>query len=93
MRNQRKHILQQIINEKPEAVLVKNKYKVILGMLKRIYPMNFKKISEVVTDKILLDIIFDAINGNRDWQYMTEGHDKETKKILSQQYIVDNYMK
>ena len=87
-KNKRVVILQQIIKEKPHAVLVANKYKVILGMLKRLYPNQIEKIP----DQIFLDIIFDAVNGNRDWQFLTEGFDKEQKEILRQQFIVDNYM-
>lgn len=86
--NRRKEILQQIIKEKPHAVLVKNKYKVIYGMLKRIYPNNIAKIPE----QIFLDIIFDTVNGNRDWQMLTEGYDKENKEKLRQEFIINNYM-
>ena len=87
-KNKRVVILQQIIQEKPHAVLVANKYKVILGMLKRLYPNQIEKIP----DQIFLDIIFDAVNGNRDWQFLTEGFDKEKKEILRQQFVVDNYL-
>lgn len=87
-KNRRVVILEQIIKEKPHAILVENKYKVILGMLKRLYPNQIEKIP----DLIFLDIIFDAVNGNRDWQFLTEGCDKENKEKLRQQFVVDNYM-
>lgn len=87
-KNRRVGILEQIIKEKPHAILVENKYKVILGMLKRLYPNQIEKIP----DPIFIDIIFDAINGNRDWQFLTEGCDKENKEKLRQQFVVDNYM-
>ncbi len=83
--NMRKEILKTIIKENPEAVLVKNKYKVLYGMLRRIYP-NF--IESIPKDKFI-QIIFDAINGNRDWQMLTEGFDKEIKTILSQRKQID----
>lgn len=87
-KNKRVEILEQIIKEKPTAVLVANKYKVIFGMLKRLYPNQIEKIPQ----KIFIDIIFDAVNGNRDWQTLTEGCDKENKEILRQQYIVNNFL-
>lgn len=59
----RKEILAQIIKEKPEAVLVKNKYKVLVGMVKRLYPNNFDKIPL----RIWEDIAYDLVNGDRDW--------------------------
>jgi len=76
----RKEIIQKIIKERPDAVFVKNKYLVLYGMLKRIYPEQIEKIPK----EVFIDIIFDAVNGNRDWQTLTEGQDKENKMILSQ---------
>lgn len=83
--NRRKQILQKIISEKPDAVLVSNKYKVIVGLVKRLHPNEFEKISLAKWE----EIVFDAINGNRDWQSLTEGMDKENKKVLSQQWQID----
>lgn len=82
----RKQILAKIITERPDAVLVKNKYKVLVGMLKRLYPNQFEKIPY----KIWEDIAFDLINGDRDLRYLTEGEDKENKKRLSDNYIANN---
>jgi len=87
----RKEIIQAIINEKPEAKLVANKYKVIIGMLKKVYPNSMKKILSEIKHETFLDIIFDAINGNRDWQTLTEGEDKENKNKLEKQWIKNNY--
>jgi len=81
----RKDVLNKIINERPDAVLVKNKYLVIYGMLKRMYPNQIEKIPK----QIFIDIIFDAVNGNRDWQTLTEGFDKENKKRLSQEKMIE----
>lgn len=81
-KNLRKEIISKIISEHPvEACLVKNKYKVLAGMIKRMYPNNFEKIPLNVWE----DIIFDSINGNREWQQFTEGCDKENKERLSQE--------
>lgn len=85
----RKQLIQQIINKNPEAVLVKNKYKVLGGLVKRMFPNNYEKLSP----KIWEDIIYEVVNGDRDWRNLTAGMDKENKVILSQQWVVDNYMK
>jgi hypothetical protein len=85
-KNLRKEIIEKIIEEKPvEACLVKNKYKVLVGMIKRRYPNNFEKIPLNVWE----DIIFDSINGNREWQQLTEGYDKVNKKRLSQEKQIE----
>lgn len=90
MKNNRKKILSEIIKKNQDAILVKNKYKVLAGMIKRMYPKNFEKISDHMWEQI----IFDITNGNRDWQMLTEGFDKENKEILSQQWKISNgYMK
>lgn len=81
----RKQILQKIIDEKPEAVLVKNKYKVIAGMIKRMFP----ELQTIPQDK-LADICFEAIAGDRDWRMLTEGKDKVNKEIKRQEWIVNN---
>ena len=82
----RKEIIKKIIREKPEAILVKNKYKVLVGMIKRKYPNNFEKLPLNIWE----DIAFDLVNGNRDWQQETEGMDKENKQKLQQQWKIDN---
>lgn len=84
----RKEIIAQIIKERPDAVLVKNKYKVLAGMIKRMYPQHFEKIDY----KIWEDIIYDAVNGDRDWRVETEGFDKKNKQRLEQQFIINNLL-
>ena len=83
----RKQILQKIIDEKPEACLVKNKYKVISGMIRRMFPNNYEKLSPDIWEKI----IFEAVNADRDWRDLTVGMDKENKVRLEQEYILKNY--
>ena len=78
----RKEILNNIIKEKPEAVLVKNKYKVLVGMIRRMYPNNFEKISTNVWE----EIAFELINGDRDLRLLTENFDRENKDKLMEQH-------
>lgn len=82
----RKQILQKIIDEKPEACLVKNKYKVIVGMIRRMYPNNYEKIPHEVWEKL----VFEIVNADRDWRMLTEGKDKVNKERLRQEYIIKN---
>ena len=82
----RKQILSQIIKERPDACLVKNKYKVIVGMIKRMYPNNYEKIPKEVWEKL----VFEIVNADRDWRLLTEGKDKENKKMLEQQWVIKN---
>lgn len=82
----RKLILKQIITEKPSAVLVKNKYRVLAGMTKRMFPK-----LENFTQEELADICFEIIAGDRDWRFLTEGKDKE-KIIYEQKWIIKNLM-
>lgn len=83
----RKGIINKIIAENSNAVLVKNKYKVLKGMIKRMYPNNYEKLPSEVWE----NIIFDIVAGNRDWQKLTEKFDKKTKKIKSNEWIENNY--
>ena len=80
-------IINQIIKERPEAVLVANKYKVLVGVIKRIYPQNFEKIPLNVWE----NIAFDLVNADRDWRKATEGHDEDNKKRLEDEWIKNNY--
>ena len=80
-------IINQIIKERPEAVLVSNKYKVLIGVIKRMYPEQFEKIPL----KIWEDIAFDLINGDRDWRKATQGFDEENKQRLEDNWIKENY--
>lgn len=82
----RKEIIQQIIKERPNAVLAKNKYKVICGLIRRKYPNNYEKINPNIWESTP----FDAINGNRDWQMLTENEDKDNKKRLSDEFKIKN---
>lgn len=78
----RKEILDKIIKDKPEAVLVKNKYKVLVGMIKRMYPNNFEKLPLNIWE----DIAFDLINGDRDLRLLTEPFDRENKDRLMEKH-------
>lgn len=78
----RKEILDKIIKDKPEAVLVKNKYKVLVGMIRRMYPNNFEKLPLNIWE----DIAFDLINGDRDLRLLTEPFDRENKDRLMEKH-------
>lgn len=94
----RRQIIENIIKERPnDAVLVANKYKVIAGVIRRMFP-EIKEITELepvivngksVKDK-LVDIIFEAVNADRDWRLATEGQDKENKERLEVEYLKEN---
>lgn len=81
----RKQILQDIIKENPNAVLVANKYKVLAGMAQRMFP-ELKEIPQVR----LADMVYDIVNGDRDWRTLTEGFDKENKGRLEEEWIQKN---
>lgn len=80
-KNWRRPALQDILARRPDGYLVANKYKVIIGMLRRRYPE-----LDSLDRSRLEDIVFDAVNGNRDWQMLTEGHDQEAKRRLEQEW-------
>jgi hypothetical protein len=80
----RTHILQQIIQDKPEtATLIKNKYRVIAGVLQRMYP------ELTMPQAKLAEIAFDAIALDREWRLETEGMQKDEKKRLSDKKKVE----
>lgn len=78
----RKQILKKIIETNPEAMLVKNKYRVLAGMAQKLYP-TLKEIPQIK----LADMVYDIVNGDRDWRLLTEGHDKENKDILEEKTL------
>lgn len=80
----RKTILQNIIKENPNATLVANKYKVLAGMAQRMYP----ELKEIPQSK-LADMVYDIVNGDRDWRTLTEGMDKENKVIYEQKKMLE----
>lgn len=82
-KNWRKGEIEKVLAANPKAYLVANKYKVLRVILTRRYPMLLE-----LNQEALLDIIFDAVNGNRDWQMLTEGHDVENKNRLEQEFKI-----
>lgn len=83
----RKQILQTIIKENPKANLVANKYKVLAGLAQRMFP-ELKEIKQAR----LADMVYEIVNGDRDWRKLTEGHDRLNKTILEQKYIINNIL-
>lgn len=78
----RKEILKNIIDTRPEAKLVAHKYRVLAGMAQKMYP-ELKEIPQLK----LADIVFDIVNGDRDWRLLTEGEDKENKDKLEEKKL------
>ena len=80
-------ILRQIINEREGARLVKNKYRVIMGVIKRLYPEY-----ELISKEKWENIVYDIISLDRTWRLYTEDYDKENKKRLSEEFVVNNLL-
>jgi len=72
----------------PESRLVKNRYKAIRALLKDKYPLiaNNEDISAVMVENLLKD----AIYLDRQIRLDTEGEQELEKKILSQDYQLNN---
>lgn len=83
-KNWRREAIARVLRDNPEGRLVANKYRVLRAILVRRYPE-----LQGLDRNRLLDVIFDAVNGNRDWQMMTEGYDTENKKVHEQQWKID----
>lgn len=84
-KNWRKEAIARVLRDNPEGRLVANKYRVLRAILVRRYPE-----LQAIDRNRLLDVIFDAVNGNRDWQMMTEGYDTENKKVHDQQWRIEH---
>lgn len=80
----RKKIIQTIIKENPNAVLVANKYRVLAGMAQRMFP----ELKEIPQTR-LADMVYEIVNGDRDWRTETEGMDKENKIIFEQKKMLE----
>lgn len=83
-KNWRRDAIAKVFLDNPEGRLVVNKYRVLRAILRKRYPE-----LQGLDQTRLLDVIFDAVNGNRDWQMMTEGHDTLNKKVHDQQWRLD----
>lgn len=82
----RTQILEQIIKEHPEATQTKYKYKAMTGMLKRMFPEIYYRLTWQEWDKI----VYEVVNADRDWRKVTEEHHKREKKILSDEWKVNH---
>ena len=81
-RTKRQEVLAEIVDKFEEARLVKNKYRVVAKLIKRLYDI------EIPEDK-LAEICYDAIQADREWQIETAPYDRENKKILEQKKILE----
>lgn len=75
--------LANVVSLKPAASLVANKYKVIAAVITRSYPVLIK----ALTQDQIFEMVDDAIALNREWQWETEGKDKQNKKRLEQEFF------
>lgn len=82
----RKSLIKQVIDKNINAVLVKNKYKVLVGLVRRMYPKTYEKIEPHLWE----EIIYEVVNGDRDWRLLTKGFDKKNKDKLEKQWIENN---
>lgn len=83
-RNYRKETIEAILKNKPHGRLVANKYKVLAGMLRRRHPG-----LATVDSVTLVAVVFDAVQGNREWQQLTEGYDTLNKEVKSQEWKME----
>lgn len=81
---QRKIITEKLLRFKDnsEAVLVKNRHRIIYATLKELYPHTFTSIEK----ETMIDLFKDILYADRKWRALTEDFDKEQKKILSQEF-------
>lgn len=78
----RKETIQNIIRENPNGMLVANKYKVLSGMAQRMFP----ELKEIPQRK-LADMVYEIVNGDRDWRTLTEGQDRGNKARLEEEKL------
>lgn len=76
--------IQSLVDNYPDASLVKNKYKVITATILQRYPP-LKEIGKATVEAM----VDDAIHLDRKWRQLTEGKDAENKKILSEKKQVE----
>lgn len=78
----RQEIIKEMVNTFPEARLVKNKYKVIAKLAKKLHNI------EIPEDK-LAEICYDIIQADREWRIYTEDFDRVEKRRLEQEKILE----
>jgi len=66
----------------PESQLVKNRYRTLKALMKEKYP-------EIVVDDGAIEFMRDVIYNDRQIRQDTEGREKELKKILEQEAILE----
>lgn len=80
------HKREQMFTNHPASKLVKNRYKALVELLKERYP---QIIDSDPQRKYIYDFLKDALYNDRKIRWETEDTDKETKKILSQDYQIN----
>lgn len=75
----------ELFKQHPEAKLVQNRYQTLRKLIKdRYYWLGY------VERETMYKIIFDIVTLDRKIRLFTQGEQKELKKQLSDQYIVEN---
>lgn len=77
-----KKSLATLMDNKPEARLVENRYRAIKYVLRPYFPTLFETLSEDAITQLLQDVVY----LDRQVRKVTEGVDEEKKEILSQEY-------
>ena len=77
-----KKSLASLMDNKPEAKLVENRYRAIKYVLRPYFPTLFTTLSEDAITQLLQDVVY----LDRQVRKETEGIEDEKKKILSQEY-------
>jgi hypothetical protein len=86
--NNLKSSLQRVLEKYPESRSVKNRYKLMRIVLTDYYPIITGSVSKDTLELFLREVVF----LDRQVRYATEGKEVLEKKILAQQFVVDEIM-
>jgi hypothetical protein len=81
-RDKQKEILRNLLENKPEAKLVKNRYRAMKYVLSHYFPQLF----EIYPPETIEELLKDVVYLDRQVRLATEGEDEMQKKILCQEY-------
>ena len=84
-RDAQKKILAHLMANKPEARLVKNRYRAIRFVLKNYFPQLFELYPPETIENLLRDVVY----LDRQVRLATEGIEGQEKEILSQEYQME----
>jgi hypothetical protein len=72
----------ELMERKPEAQLVENRYRVMRFILEPYFPTLFETLSKDALDQLFLDVVY----LDRHIRHATEGIQDDKKTVLSQEY-------